>query len=143
MAYDGGIQFMDIPFGEVDWMVSLRFNKKHKYGWFNKKEKPALVTYIGVFQNCGLEKRDISYAILDSSKAERGWIRYDVEASEGLEADHCVVVGREAYENKFGLWKYYILVVRLTSVDNEYTRAGVGWIQSDFVTRQRLNVRIV
>jgi hypothetical protein len=141
MAYDGGIQFMDLSFSEVDWMVSLRFNKKHKYGWFNKKGKPALITDIGVFQNCGLEKRDTSYAILDSGKAERGWIRYDFEASEGLDAERCVVVGREAYENE--LWKYYILVVRPTSVANKYTRVGVGWIQSDYVTRQRRNMRVV
>jgi len=126
MAYDGGIQFMDIPFGTVDWMVSLRFDEKHKYGWwFNKNGNPALVTDIGVFQNCGLEKRDISYAILDSNKAERGWIRYDVEASEGLDAEQCVVVGRDAYKNELRLRKYYILVVRPTSVDNEYTRVGV------------------
>ena len=32
--------------------------------------------------------------------------------------------------------KYYILVVRPTSVDGEYTRIGVGWIQSDYVVRQ-------
>jgi hypothetical protein len=144
MAYDGGIQFMDIPFGKVDWMISLRFDKKHKYWWFEKKGKPALVTDIGVFQNCRLERRDISYAILDSGKAERGWIRYDVEASEGLDIERCVVVGREAYENRLRLRKYYyILVVKPTSVDNEYTRVGVGWIQSDYVTRQRLNMRVV
>jgi hypothetical protein len=132
---------MDISFYGVHWMVSLRFDKKLKYGWFNKKGKPALVTDIGVFQNCGLEKRDTSYAILDSDKAERGWIRYDFEASEGLDAERCVVVGRQPYENE--LWKYYILVVRPTSVDNKYMRVGVGWIQSDYVTRQRRNMRVV
>ncbi|KAF2678911.1 HET-domain-containing protein [Lentithecium fluviatile CBS 122367] len=114
MAYDGSIRFMDIPFEEVDWMK--------------------------------MERRDTSYAILDSSKAERGWVWYDVEASEDLDAERCVVVGREdweAFENKLGLRKYYILIVRPTSVDNEYTRVGVGWIQSDYVTRQRLNMRVV
>jgi hypothetical protein len=143
MAYNGGIQFMHISIQKVEWMINLRFNKKHRYGWFNKKGKSALVTDIGVFQNCGLEKRDTSYAILDSDKAERGWIRYDLEASEGLDAERCVVVGREAYENELGLRKYYILVVRPTSVDNKYTRVGVGWIQSDYVTRQRRNMRVV
>ncbi|KAH7061846.1 heterokaryon incompatibility protein-domain-containing protein [Paraphoma chrysanthemicola] len=143
MAYDGGIQFMDIPFGKVDWMVSLRFNKNHKFGWFNKNQKSTLVTDIGVFRNCSLEKRDISYAILDSSKAERGWIRYDVEAIEDLDAERCVVVGKDSFENRLEPRKYYILVVRPTSVDKEYTRVGVGWIRSDYVTRQRLNMRVV
>jgi hypothetical protein len=143
MAYDGGIQFMDIPFGDVDWMVRLRFNTKHEHGLFIKKRKPALVTDIGVFRNCDLEQRETNHAILDSSKAERGWIRYDIEASEDLYAERCVVVGRERNENCLGPWKYYILVVRLTSVKNEYTRVGVGWIQSEYVGRQRPNVRVV
>jgi hypothetical protein len=143
MAYDGGIQFMEIPFGEVDWMVTLQFKKKYKYGWFNKKGKAALLTDIGVFQNCGLERKDTSYTILNLSRVERGWIRYDVEASEGLDAERCVVVGRETHENRLGLRKYYILVVRPTNVDNEYRRVGIGWIYSDYVRRQDLNVRVV
>jgi hypothetical protein len=132
MAYDGSIKFMEIPFNCLDWNVELRFNKKGK---------DALVTNVGVFRNCSLEQRDTSYAILDSSKAERGWIQYDIEASEDLQAERCVVVGRASQwlRNK----KYYILVVRPTSVDGEYTRVGVGWIQSDYVVRQRLNVRVV
>ena len=132
MAYDGSIKFMEFSFGCVEWNVELRFNKKGK---------DALVTNVGVFRKCSLEQRDTSYAILDSSKAERGWIQYNIEASEDLQAERCVVVGRESQwlRNK----KYYILVVRPTSVDGEYTRVGVGWIQSDYVVRQRLNVRVV
>jgi hypothetical protein len=141
MAYDGGIHFMDIPFGNVDWNDNLRFNdlrfNEHKY---------ALVTDVCVFRNCGLEQRDTSYAILDSSKAERGQIQYDVEASEDLQAERCVVVGREScylHRHQSPTGKYYILVVRQTGVDDEYRRVGVGWIQSDYVARQKLNVRVV
>jgi hypothetical protein len=144
IAYDGGIEFMDIPFGKVDWMVRLRFNKKHNYEWwFNKKGNAALVTDIGVFRNCNLEQRETNHVILDSNKAERGWIWYDLEASKDLDAEQCVVVGRDAREDEFGLRKYYILVVRPTSVDNEYTRVGVGWIRSDYVKRQRLTLSCI
>jgi hypothetical protein len=148
MAYGGGIQFMDIPFGDVDWNGKLQFNKEHKYVFFNifkRKGRHALVTDIGVFQNCSLERRDISHAVLDSSKVERGRIWYDIEASEDLHTKRCVVVGRNSREDEHGPRnkKYYILVVRLTSVDGEYTRVGVGWIQSNYVVRQRLNVRVV
>ena len=132
MAYDGSIKFMEIPFNCVDWNVELRFDKKRK---------DALVTNVGAFRNCSLEQRDTSYAILDSSKAERGWIQYDIEASEDLQAERCVIAGRESLG--LGNKKYYILVVRPTSVDGEYTRVGVGWIQSDYVVRQKLNVRVV
>ena len=47
MAYYGGIQFMDIPFGEVDWNDKLQFNKEHKHVFFNifkRKGRHALVT---------------------------------------------------------------------------------------------------
>jgi hypothetical protein len=103
-----------------------------------------LVTDVCVFRNCGLEQRDTSYAILDSSKAERGKIRYNVEASEDLHAERCVVVRRKhkVEDNEFkdsdeikdedddisGVEEYYILVVRLTSVDGEYRRVGVRLI---------------
>ncbi|KAF2178434.1 HET-domain-containing protein [Zopfia rhizophila CBS 207.26] len=142
MAYGGGIQFMDILFGDVDWNNELRFNKKPKM-----EGRHALVTDIGAFRNCSLEQRDTSYAILDldSNKAERGWIQYDIETSEDLHAERCVVVGRKYHWVERGLsnTKYYILVVRPTSVDAEYRRVGVGWIQSDYVVRERLNVRVV
>jgi hypothetical protein len=135
MAYGGGIQFMNIPFGDVDWNIKLQFNEECKH---------ALVTDIGVFWNCSLEQRDISYTILDSSKAERGRIWYDIEVSRDLHTEWCVVVGRNCKdEHGPRNRKYYILVVRPTSVDSEYTRVGVGWIQSDYVARQRLNVRVV
>ncbi|KAF2181010.1 hypothetical protein K469DRAFT_793617, partial [Zopfia rhizophila CBS 207.26] len=144
MAYDGGIQFMDIPFGDVDWNDKLRFNRKYKHV-FNKTGKHALVTDVGVFRNCSLEQKGIGYAILDSSKTERGWIQYDIERSEDLYAERCVVVGRKSHKDRHRLknYEYCILVVRPTSKDDEYERVGVGLIQSDYVLRQRLNVRVV
>jgi len=30
MAYNGGVQFMDIPFGTVDWIDNLRFDEGRK-----------------------------------------------------------------------------------------------------------------
>lgn len=148
MAYSGGIKFMDIPFGDVDWNSKLQFDMEHKYVFFNmfkRKGRHALVTDIGVFQNCSLERRDISHTVLDSSKTEKGGIWYDIEASGDPHTERCVVVGRNSREDEH--WprnmKYYILVVRMTSVDGEYTRVGVGWIQSDYVARQELNVRVV
>jgi hypothetical protein len=64
------------------------------------------------FPELNLEQRYISYGVLDSSETERGMIWYDIKASEGLNAERCVVVGRESeLRNK----KYCILVVRPTS----------------------------
>lgn len=68
--------------------------------------------------------------------AERGWIGYDMETHERLDAERCVVVGRDSHESDTGKRNYYILVVRSTGMENEYTRVGAGWIVSDYVARQ-------
>lgn len=134
MAYDGVVQFMDIPFGGVDWINNLRFDKKHKH---------ALIIDIGAFRNCSLQKKERCHAILDSSKTERGWIQYDITGTEDLQAERCVVVGRKLHEDQLKKTKYYILVVRPTSTNGEYERVGVGLVQSDYVVRQSLDVRVV
>jgi hypothetical protein len=106
-------------------MFHVFFNKI-----FDKKGKYALITGIGGFWNCSLEQKGIYYAILDLSETERGWIWYDITGGEDLHAERCVVVGRKSYKDQQGLKKkeYYILVVRPTSKDDEYERAGVGLI---------------
>ncbi|KAF2819854.1 HET-domain-containing protein, partial [Ophiobolus disseminans] len=86
MAYSGSVQFMDITFGGVEWVHSLRFNRR-----FNKKWKPALVTDIGSFQKCNPERRGTGYVILDLDGTERGQIQYDMETHENLDAERCVV----------------------------------------------------
>ena len=47
------------------------------------------------------------------------------------------------FRSRLDVKEYYILVVRPTSVDGEYKRVGVGLIQSDYVVRQRFNVRVM
>jgi len=39
--------------------------------------------------------------------------------------------------------EYYILVIRPTSIDGEYKRVRVRLIKSDYIVRQRFNVRVV
>jgi hypothetical protein len=120
---------MDIPFGTVDWIDNLRFDKGHEL---------ALITDVGEFRHCTMEPDGKRYAILDFGRAKRGWIQYDVEEGEGLCKERCVVAGK-----KLDVKEYYILVVRPTSVDGEYKRVGVGLIQSDYVVGQRFNVRVM
>ncbi|KAF2820942.1 hypothetical protein CC86DRAFT_374182 [Ophiobolus disseminans] len=95
-----------------EWVHSLRFNRRYKYRRFIKKWKPALI------------------------ETERGQIQYDMETHKSLDAKRCVVVGQDSPESNSRKRKYYILVVRLTGTENEYTRVGAGWILSDYVARQ-------
>jgi len=90
-------------------------------------------------------------AILDFGRTKRGWIQYDVKEDEDLFKERCVVAGKKSSKDKdkiedgdrLDVKEYYILVVRPTSVDGEYKRVGVGLIQSDYVVRQRFNVRVI
>ena len=136
MAYNGDIQFIDISFGTVDWINSLQFDEEREF---------ALITDVGEFQDCTIEPDEKRYAVLGLDGMKRGWIQYDVEGGEDLFEKRCVVAGRKS--NKYGdglnVKEYYILVVRPTSVDDEYKRVGVGLIQSDYVVRPRFNMRVM
>jgi hypothetical protein len=138
MAYTGSIDFMDIPFGKVEWVHGLRFNNQNRCRWLNEKWKPALVTDISSLRKCNPDRKDTGYAILDLDGAERGWIQYDMETHERLDSERCIVIGRDLRQ-----LKYYILVVKPTGMENEYTRVGAGWIQSDHVARQGVQALIV
>ena len=142
MAYNGGIQFIDIPFGTVDWINNLRFDEGREL---------ALITDVGEFQDCTIKPDGKYCAILDFSRTKRGWIQYDVKEDEDLFKERCVVAGKKSSKDKdkiedgdrLDVKEYYILVVRPTSVDGEYKRVGVGLIQSNYVVRQRFNVRVI
>ena len=167
---------MDIPFGTVDWIDNLRFDKEHKL---------ALITDVGEFRDCTMELDGKDYIIWDFSRTKRGWIQYDVVVGKKSNKDffkkrcvvvgkksnkdlfkkrsvvvgksnkdifkkdifkeRCVVVGKKSNKdgNRLDIKEYYILVVRPTRVDGEYKRVGVGLIQSDYVVRQRFNVRVM
>ena len=136
MAYNGGIQFIDIPFGTVDWIKNLQFDKERK---------PALITDIGEFRDGIMEPDGNYYAVLDFDRMKRGWIQYDVEEGEDLCNERCVVVGKRSSKDgdRLDVKEYYILVVRPTSVDGEYKRVGVGLIQSNYVVRRGFNMRVI
>jgi hypothetical protein len=149
MAYNGNIKFMDITFGKVEWVRGLRFNKRDEHSGFDKEWKSALVTDIGSFRRCNFKRRGTGCAILDldradrADRAERGWIEYDMETHERLDAERCVVVGRGSRKSDAGKRNYYILVVKPTGMENEYTRVGAGYILSDYVVRQGVQALIV
>jgi hypothetical protein len=61
-----------------------------------------------------------------------------METHERLNTEGYVVMGRD-----FRKRIYYTLVVRLTGMENEYTRVGAGCILSDYVARQGVQALIV
>lgn len=131
MACTGAIQFIDIPFGRVDWINNI---------WFDEVRETALIANVARFRSCSMELDGDCYALFDIFKVKRGWIRYDVKGGTELCITKCVVVGRM---EKNGGEEYYVIVVVPTSVDGEYRRIGVGIVRNSCVVRERVGVRIV
>jgi hypothetical protein len=128
MANGRGIQFLDIPLGDIDWVNHLHFDMECEY---------ALIGDLGEFQNCIMDTNGDRFDILNVSNGRsKGWILYDVQNGKSLSNEKCFVIGREGKS-------YYILVVRPTSVDSEYKRVGIGLVRSYHIVKERLNVRVV
>ena len=140
MAYNGGIQFMDIPFSIVNWINNLRFDKGREL---------ILITNIGEFRDCIIEPDRKYYTILNFGRTKRGWIQYDIEEDEDLFKERYIVIRKKSSKDKIedrdklDIKEYYILVIRPTSVDSKYKRVGVRLIQSDYIVRERFNMRVI
>ncbi|KAF2726699.1 HET-domain-containing protein [Polyplosphaeria fusca] len=132
MAYSGGINFLNIEFGKVEWINHLRFDEESRL---------LLVAKIGRFQDCALQPDGRCYAVLGFKGKEVGSIQYDVDGDEEFCEKKCVPLGRT--RTWWHKTKYYVIVVRSTGVVSEYRRIGVGWIQSSYIEQLSSDVRIV
>ena len=91
------------------------------------------------------------YTVFNFGRMKREQIQYDIEEGGDLFKERCVVAGKKSSKDKdkikdrdrLNVKEYYILVIRLTSIDSEYKRVGVRLIQSDYVIRRRFNVRVI
>jgi hypothetical protein len=135
MAYDGSIRFLALGIGSVEWARNIRYDKECDC-------RHVLIADVGKFQDCRMELEGNRYALTDLSNTKRGWIRYDVKDGNNLLEEYCVVVGKTTY-GEDDCEGYYILVVRPTSVDNEYERVGMGRVSSNCIVRKRINARVV
>jgi hypothetical protein len=132
MAYEGGIQFLDIRFGGLDLFDNLRF----------APGRNALITNVWEFCGCYLNEaasETTPRQILDSCGTERGWIIYDVEDGTDLRLERSIVVGRTYQSDKC---HYHILTVR-RQAGNEYERTGIGMVQEGYISRQQPNICVL
>lgn len=115
---------MDVPFGEMEWIDSIRFDEERE---------EAIIAILWVFRE----------------GAAKGRIHFDLSEDDILGKQYCVVVGkmkpkvfRYAYEDSI-IAEYHILVVVSTDVDGEYRRVGAGTVHCSHVVRQTAGVRVV
>ena len=70
------------------------------------------------------------YTILGFGRTKRGWIQYNVKGGEDLYKEQYIITRKKSSKDRDRLKvkRYYILVVRLTSIDSEYKRVRVRFI---------------
>jgi len=134
MACGGGIEFIEVRFGNVSWVKALAFDAE--------RDSAALIADVGKFRDYTMKSKGDRCIILDTSTHKKlGWIRYDIESGAEGSENHCVVVGRtevSSVEQQF-----YVLVIVPTGKDGVYRRVGVGMVGTSCVERLASDVRIV
>ena len=127
MAYSGVVKFIDVSFGGMEWVDSLRFDEKRT---------EAIIATLWVFRE----------------GAAKGHIWFDMGEGDILGKQYCIVVGKIKSEPWYVFEyadegstnaEYHILVVVSTDVDGEYRRVGAGTVLCSHVVRQKTGVRVV
>lgn len=126
MAYKGGIDYLDPPFGEVDWNISeIRGN------WFGKGNRAELSAITREFRmaTTGTTDFDITWDIPKEINSDQARLK-------------CVVVGVLRRRGVSAERKtHYVLIVRLREHDAElptdetevYERVGVGKMLGQYI----------
>ncbi|KAF3039731.1 hypothetical protein E8E12_005959 [Didymella heteroderae] len=132
MACTGGIQFLNIEYGELSLNKSLTFDKTRK---------EALNSDLAAFVDCKFESDgDGNYLLVDAASMNVGWIKVDVKDGGSLNDMYCIVVGKEKKDKVEG---YFVLAVLWNGSANEYRRVGLGAVECRFVEKAQENVALV
>jgi hypothetical protein len=139
MAYSGGVKFIDVEFGEMSWIDSIRFDEKRE---------GAIIASLWAFREWTPVHCGSYHDVQDLNGATKGRIHFDLGGDDILDELYCVVVGMKVPMFAFGdndsaSTEYHILVVRSTDVDGEYRRVGAGTVHRSHVVRQSANMRVV
>jgi hypothetical protein len=139
MAYSGGVKFIDVEYGEMEWINSIRFDKK---------KGEAIIASLWAFRKWTPVHCGSYHDVRDLNGFKKGRIHFDLGERDILGKEYCIVVGMEVAkvasgDNDLASTEYHILVVRPTDVDGEYRRVGAGTVHRSHVVLQRHNVRVV
>jgi hypothetical protein len=83
MTYNGGIKFVEIPYGEMDLFTSVRFSGGD-----------VLITTVWRFDKRCTLNQETAHHVIQASGREIGWIKYDFEEGKELSSERSVVLGR-------------------------------------------------
>jgi hypothetical protein len=125
MAYEGGIDFLDVPLGEVEWDE----DKLHS-PW---RQNPSDVYHItNNTANVELKATAKRFDIQSCPKDEFKLV-YDIPRTEGQQL-LCIVMGRFLKAKMADDARHYVLFIALKSGTAQvYERVGVGFMPGKFI----------
>lgn len=129
MTYSAAIRFLDFDKAEFQPAKKLCFgNESHK-----------IIGELGELQNCNVQTNGIECVVTNYVGEQKGWLKYDTRDGVQRSSKQFIMVGRESKRNA----RYHILVIERTTVDDEYIRVGVGWVNRSFASKLGRVVTIV
>ena len=139
MANSGGVEFIDVKFGEMEWIDSNQFDKTRE---------EAIIASLWAFREWTPVHHGSHHNTQDLNGATKGRIHFDLGGGDILGEEYCIVVGKEVAKSTSrnsdsASTEYHISVVRSTDVDREYRRVGAGTVHCNHVVRHRADVRVV
>jgi hypothetical protein len=161
MAYEGSIGSMSINFESVAWSEALRFRNSKELECRVREFKDCNMVREGdefVLLGTGgsdegsegsegsNDARSDGDSVEDGDSYEppkpRSWLRFDVDAPD-LESLKCVAIGREFgyYSNQYEKDCYVIIVKSSGSGGGMFERAGVGSVESRFISLDEPGIR--
>ncbi|KAF2026908.1 HET-domain-containing protein, partial [Setomelanomma holmii] len=125
MAYSGGVKFIDVKFGNMEWINSIRFDEKRE---------GAINASLWAFRECIPVHCGSYHDVQDLSGATKGRIHFDLGGVDILDELHCIVVGKVAFrDSSLASTEYHILVVQSTDAHGDYRRVGIGTVHRSHV----------
>jgi hypothetical protein len=131
MAYTGGIQYMEIPFKQVNWTK----NPQNPFGFSDDKAQ------------CQCNSRLLAKAnplLINKSELLKRATIDSKDYTINLDSWKCIVVGINKVANEQGKFVHYVLLVRSVPYDSKtYERVGVGALLPDDIsldTEEDINV---
>jgi len=124
MAYEGVIDYVDIPFNRVEWHKAVQIRGD------------VLEARVREFRSLQLEQKDGKCVIQDGTASSgKWWLKYDGEDSVDLQTLQVAVIGRENGQSGDGR-RYYILVVKPRCLEGfrTFERVAVGCVPEKLIS---------
>lgn len=127
MAYEGGIDFLDLPLGGVDWIKDDRNYEIHSPWVVDGSKVSHTIDQTGSTELDAIAKE---FNVLETL-ANEFMIIYDIPKAEG-QTLKCVVMGRRIENGKPEDARHYVLFIAPKG-GAVYERVGVGYMPGKFI----------